>query len=84
MLQKSGRKPRTSPGLVFINEYIFEYLQSQPHRRPTESDLFPQRFVELGAVVQKMDSDGIRQTAYQIVNKTVQAEYIHITAKNFN
>ncbi len=43
--------------------------------------MFDGRLDELAMATQKMDLDGIRQTKYQIINKTVTSEYTHILAE---
>jgi hypothetical protein len=56
-------------------------FQSQPHPRPGGPQIFDARWDELSLTVQKMDSDGILQTNYKIINTTVNSEFTHVLAE---
>ena len=59
------------------------FLQSQDHRPREKNEEFESRYQELNVLTQLMDSDGVRQIKYQILNNTVLPSHKHILVKLF-
>jgi REP element-mobilizing transposase RayT len=58
-------------------------LQSQAHKGHREKDAFPNRFQELNHVKQRMFTDGVRQSNYQVISSTTLPDHTHILVELF-
>ena len=59
------------------------FCQTQSHRQRLEEDVFKDRFAELDDLQKLMDSDGVRQTNYQILRTIILPSHTHILADLF-
>jgi hypothetical protein len=62
----------------FTKINLMNHFQNQFHKKADEKERFSNRFKELSVAVKKMESDGIRQTDFKIVNKTRHQEINNI------